>query len=114
MDFISSQGALAISFAIMIIMLICLFYVISLQKSLMRRLDNEKAEGGSIPDSRVNSAPVKYEDDEEIVAAISAAVAEFIGKPQSRLVIRSIKRTGSINDPWSMAGRQDLMGSRLS
>lgn len=42
-------------------------------------------------------AEVVYEDDEEIVAVITAAIASMLGKSESSFKIKSIKRTSKWN-----------------
>jgi len=48
-------------------------------------------------------------DDEETVAAISAAIACMIGKSTSDFVVRNIKRTPELDPIWACAGRMKLM-----
>jgi len=48
-------------------------------------------------------------DDEETVAAISAAIAFMLGKSTSDFVVRNIKRTPELDSVWAYAGRMKLM-----
>lgn len=48
-------------------------------------------------------------DDEETVAAISAAIACMLGKSTSDFVVRNIKRTPELDSIWAYAGRMKLM-----
>lgn len=48
-------------------------------------------------------------DDEETVAAISAAIACMLGKSTSDFVVRNIKRTPELDPIWACAGRMKLM-----
>ncbi len=51
-------------------------------------------------------------DENEIVAVISAAIAQVMGS-RSNLVIKSIIRTNDQLPVWAKAGRQDQMLNRL-
>lgn len=48
-------------------------------------------------------------DDEETVAAISAAIACMLGKSTSDFVVRNIKRTPELDSVWAHVGRMNLM-----
>lgn len=52
------------------------------------------------------------EDEGELVAVISAALAAFMGS-ESNLVVRSIKRVDGNTPVWARVGRQDQMYNRL-
>ncbi len=49
------------------------------------------------------------EDDDELVAVITAALAAHIGKSADQLIVRSIVQTGSQQPAWAQAGRMELM-----
>lgn len=58
----------------------------------------------------VTSAPA--EDEGELMAAISAALAVFMGS-SSNLVVKSINRVEGSAPAWSKVGRQEQMFNRL-
>lgn len=55
---------------------------------------------------------VAKKDNNELIAAITAALAYVMGSG-SNLVIKSIVRAGDGTPVWARAGRQDQMQSRL-
>jgi hypothetical protein len=52
-------------------------------------------------------------NNEEILAAISAAIAAFEGDSSIKLVVRSIKRVGQMSPVWNIAGRTENISNRL-
>ncbi len=65
----------------------------------------------------IEELPVKEEkteekDDEELIAVITAAIAQLMGS-QSNLVIKSIIRINDQTPIWAKSGRQDQMLNRL-
>lgn len=51
----------------------------------------------------------KDEDDEELVAVITAAIASSLSKPIQNIKIRNIRRIPQNATTWSKVGRQELM-----
>jgi len=58
------------------------------------------------------SAPVQPEDDSELVAVLSAAVAAVLGTSASRVRIASYKKTNA-RSAWANAGRREQIASRF-
>jgi len=104
--------------SIVFIVLIGLSYVIRLQKVIIEKIEGVK-EGKNVPSAPKAPEPVKpvvekvEEDDDELVVVISAAVAAVLGRPTSSIKVRSIKILDSAAPLWSVAGRQDQIGSRF-
>jgi hypothetical protein len=48
-------------------------------------------------------------DEEETVAAITAAIACVMGTSADHFIVRNVKRTSELDSIWSMAGRLKLM-----
>ena len=57
----------------------------------------------------VISAVLATMEEEEIVAAITAAISIILGKGTSEFVVRNIKRTPDLDPIWSQVGRIKLM-----
>ena len=51
------------------------------------------------------------QDDSELIAVITAAVADAMGRSTSGLVVRSYKNVSG--DAWNRAGRLDVLENRL-
>lgn len=49
------------------------------------------------------------DEEEETVAAITAAIACMLGKSTSDFIVRNIKRTSEIDSLWALKGRMKLM-----
>lgn len=87
-------------------------------KSLFNK--NKESSNGSVTTNKSNgenqdeitaviAAVLASMDDEETVAAISAAIACMLGKSTSDFVVRNIKRTPELDPIWACAGRMKLM-----
>jgi len=57
----------------------------------------------------VISAVLASMDDEETVAAITAAIACMLGRNTNDFIVRSIKRSPEIESLWASVGRMNLM-----
>ena len=82
------------------------------KKPFLRKIKNDTE---SIPNTMMT---VEVGDDNghidgELIAVISAAVSIYLGKDESGLIIRSIKRSAAHRSAWELAGRKNLMNSRL-
>ncbi len=49
------------------------------------------------------------DEEEETVAAITAAIACVLGKNTGEFIVRNIKRTSEIDSLWALQGRMQLM-----
>lgn len=49
------------------------------------------------------------DEEEEIVAAITAAISVILGKSTSEFIVRNIKRTPEMDSIWAHEGRMKLM-----
>ena len=55
------------------------------------------------------------EDDEKLVAAISAAISIFMARPVQQINIINIKRSMPAGaNPWTISGKQSLMSNAFS
>lgn len=102
--------------AIVFIVLIVLSYVVKLQWIAIKSLRGNKESKPSpvkAPEATVSSRAAAEEDDEEILAVIAAAVAAALGRPISRIKVRSIRRIEPAQASWTAAGRQAQMNDRF-
>jgi len=56
---------------------------------------------------------VEEEDDEELVAVISAAIAASLNTPIHNIVVTNIVRVNDSTPSWGVAGRTEQMNSRF-
>lgn len=106
---------LVVVFACLIILVLFLY----LMGAIFNKTKKTKAQGGS--DSAVKNIPAKVELNkisdaavlpsngisEEIVAAISAAIAMIGESSGKKLLIKNISRSGARRNSWAQAGRID-------
>jgi Na+-transporting methylmalonyl-CoA/oxaloacetate decarboxylase gamma subunit len=85
-------------------LLVFLMLVIYVQNSLLKIFGKEKKKSQVV---KVKENNIKEEavdevlvDENEIVAAIMAAISACIDVPQERLIVKSIKRVNSNNSAW--------------
>jgi len=57
----------------------------------------------------IAAAIAAMNEEEEIVAAITAAICEVLGKGTDEFIVRKIKRTYEMDSVWAHAGRMKLM-----
>lgn len=79
--------------------------------------------GAEVPEKKETPAPVKEEqipvaiesqpqdNNEELIAVITAAVAAAMGKSSSGLIIRSYKKLSG--SEWNKAGRREALDNRF-
>ena len=49
------------------------------------------------------------DEEEEIVAAITATISMILGKGTNEFIVKNIKRTPEMDSIWAQAGRMKLM-----
>jgi sodium pump decarboxylase gamma subunit len=76
--------------------------------------DKEKESAGSVSVSG-EKAPnaALHEDDEALVAVITAAIAAFSEMPADSVVVKSIRQMPQTGFLWRIAGRIQIMAERL-
>ena len=81
--------------------------------SLFGKLFSNTGAQADQPASGASPANAQVQNDEELIAVISAAIAAFEGsKVMSNLIIRKISRDQGQVTVWNDAGRADCMRSR--
>lgn len=108
-------GTTIICLVIVFLVLILLSYVIKLMNWIVKEAGNTKKQTAE----HVTKEPVQVEnvssdeDDDMLIAVISAAVAAAMGRSVARIKVRSIRRLEPQAASWAVAGRQDNMDSRF-
>ena len=126
--YVGIEGAIRIAITVIILV----FVILSLLALLMIGLrevikltskKQVKEEKTMIPDKakltteKVESKETKKDDEykEELVAVISAALASYMEVSMKKIKIISINRSIPAEaSPWTIAGKQNLMSSRVS
>lgn len=72
------------------------------------KLELKKAEAAPAPAA---AAAVKNDDDSELVAVITAAIASMMGESATGFRIRSYRRVQ--DDEWNKAGRREVLENRF-
>lgn len=69
---------------------------------------------GVIREASAEVIPEASEISDELVAVITAAIQSSLDyDPHSRLVVRSIKRTGQTSPVWNRTGKLERIGNQL-
>ncbi len=98
------------SMVVVFLSLLVISYLIDLMRVIFNKKDNKAVENKTIqqsPQPVVNA--VVEEDDTELVAVITAAIAAMTGTNTSGLVVRNIKRLPDLDTTWSKTGKIELM-----
>ncbi len=98
------------SMGVVFISLLAISYLIDLMKVSLSKKDKKAADAKVVQQSKqsvVNT--VVEQDDTELVAVITAAIAAMTGTSTSGLVVRNIKRIPDYDSSWSKTGKIELM-----
>ncbi|NYB73900.1 hypothetical protein HZF24_07075 [Sedimentibacter hydroxybenzoicus DSM 7310] len=57
----------------------------------------------------IAAAVASMDEEEETVAAITAAISCILGKSTSEFIVRNITRTHGLDSVWALKGRMKLM-----
>ncbi len=106
-------GVAIICMAIVFLVLIGLNYIIKLEKLIFRKSKTKSNQAPLVDEVKAADKGKSYEGNDEIIAVISAAIAAVIGRPYSKIIVRSIKEVGINTPSWALAGRQEQMNERL-
>jgi len=112
--FINSIGLTILGMAIVFVVLIILSYALD----LLRIIGTDKKKPTSSeeveqPTNSASAAEVPQEDDGEIIAVITAAIASLSGSSIENFIVKSIKPVPQKNNIWSITGRTERMLNRL-
>jgi sodium pump decarboxylase gamma subunit len=96
------------SMGIVFLTLLLISFVLDLFKVIFAKKEEKVKKTEVAPIAQATSAAV-VEDDNELVAVITAALAAHIGKSTDQLIVRSIVQVGNQEPAWAQTGRIELM-----
>lgn len=116
-----SLSVAVIGMAVVFFGLVVLVFLFKLMSAVVRAMTGRKAKKQAAieapapaPAQIAPPAPAPaQEDDGELAAVITAAVAAMMGTSQSGIVVRSIRRVGVNVPSWNAAGRNDIINTRV-
>lgn len=104
------MGILIVFLILIIIMaVIKAMAVISGERSPKKQ--NSPAQADTQTEVKTEASEEKKQDEGELIAVITAAIASMMGQTTSGLVVRSYKKIDG--DAWNKAGRMDVLDNRL-
>lgn len=102
-----------IGLAIVFAVLVVLMFVLKIMEKIFAPKTEKKAEVVT-PVSVVKQAePVAAEDDEEIIAVLTAAIAASLNTSTYNLRIKSFRRVVNNSPAWNKAGLNETINSRF-
>ena len=109
-------GVFLFGFSIVFVGLIVLMAYISLQSLFFKKSGKKKAKSAekkvAVKPSNDFVSQVNT-DENEVIAAISAAVAMYLGTSAGNVVIKSYRRIGANTPAWRQAGRRDSIFNKF-
>jgi sodium pump decarboxylase gamma subunit len=101
------------SMAIVFISLLIISYLIKGSKVITNKGTKMKKTSQKLVAKEANMENIKDDENEELIAIISAAVAASLGVSIPEMNIKSIKRISTNECIWSRVGREQQMFKRL-
>ncbi|MTI68300.1 MAG: hypothetical protein FH753_17095 [Firmicutes bacterium] len=110
-----SEGLIVTVFSMFIVFLtlIVICFVLFGFKKLFYKENNIVKNKTKKPERKRETIKNKNEDEEELVAVLTAAVAECMGKNSSQIRIRNIKRIKQNTSAWTKAGREEQIYNKI-
>ncbi len=96
-----------IGMGITFLALIFLWFAINVMSSALKQKDKPTPEPAITPAAKAPVASAPKEDDAELVAVITAAIAASLGKSSSQLVVNKITRVPDKMPAWARHGLSD-------
>lgn len=114
---VASLSVAILGMGITFIVLIFLQYCIKLMSRLVGGTAEHKQvtvteSSVSLEKPRPVDAPPVEEDEEELIAVLTAAVAACMGRPADRFVLRNVRQLPDAAPGWARAGLSDQMTLR--
>lgn len=78
-----------------------------------RTNENNVQEDLNMLNSNTTEQPAYQEDDEELIAVITAAIAASLNRSTHTVVVKSVRRTDNKGSIWNLAGRYDYISNKL-
>ena len=105
--FVAGLG-MAVTFAV----LLFLWFCISLISSILNRAENKKEKPSPIEEVTTVVADV-VEEDEELIAVITAAIMASLNTSTHSIVVKNVVRVNDHSPSWAKTGRIEQMNTRF-
>lgn len=110
-----------VGFVLVLCALLLLAFIVSLLPKIVgsgrkkKKEDKKVQEGNVAPETEIEiSAAEEAEDEEELVAVLTAAIMSYYGnETKCNLKVTSFKRIDNSSNAWSNAGRRDHLDASL-
>ena len=109
-------GVFLFGFSIVFFGLICLLGYISVQSLFFKKGKNrkeKKTEKKAVSKPSNDFVGQVNMEEKKVIAAISAAVAMYLGTSAGNVVIKSYRRIGANTPAWRQAGRRDSIFNKF-
>ncbi|QSX06946.1 OadG family protein [Sedimentibacter sp. zth1] len=97
------------SMVLVFLTLLAISYIIDLMRVCITRKDKKNVTNVPTQPAQAVVEEIVEQDDTELVAVITAAIAAMTGKSASGLVVRNIKKLPDLDGAWSKTGKIELM-----
>lgn len=114
---IGTLYTILLGMAVTVVALIIIMYLTKFMSLVIRRLEKKTVAPvvkAPVVETKPVIAPVVDEnDDEELIAVITAAVAASLNTSMHNIVVTNITRVSDSTPTWGKIGRSDVMSSRM-
>ena len=99
--------------------LILIWFITAMMSKMIQTFEKSKNPSKTMPEpaKMINTAPVQpvyeTEDDGELIAIITAAIAASMNTSMHQIRVSNIRRIQDTTPVWGKTGRNDVMGSRM-
>jgi sodium pump decarboxylase gamma subunit len=111
--FVTALGMLITFTALIVLWGLTAFYSKTVQNAEAKKKANAVVNVKPAAPAPVVTAVEPEEDEEELVAVISAAIAAQLGTSMHNIVVRNIVRVSDETPAWGQSGRFEQMNSRM-
>lgn len=113
LDALSVGGQVTgIGLIIVFAVLIILMYVLVAMKYIFAPKEKKEKQAAVVETKKVQPQEIREEDDEELIAVITAAIAASLNTSTYNLNIKSIRRAPQSTSAWNRAGITETINSR--
>ena len=101
---------LIIVFLVLVVLMVVL---VAMKYVFAPKTDKKEVSAPVVETAKETPVPIQEEDDEEIIAVLTAAIAASLNTSTYNLKIKSFKRVANTAPAWNKAGLSDTINSRF-